>query len=118
MANPNIAAVTDIKGKMAYADLTTSSAEIVANGGGSNQIYKISSVAVSNKGSVSSGVTLQARRGGTDYSLATGITIPERTTVVLLDKNNPIYLEEGDSLRSQASTANTLVLAVTYETLS
>jgi hypothetical protein len=117
MANPNIAAVTDIKGKMAYAVLTESSAQIVLNSNSSNQLYKISSISVANKSSQSSSVFLLARRDSVEYELASGIVIPERSTVIIIDKNNPIYLEEGDSVRSYSSVNNTLVLTITYEIL-
>lgn len=118
MANPNIILISDIKGKMTYANLTDTSTEVLLNAAASNMIYKVSSVSVANKTAQSASVILQARRSSVNYPLSYGIIIPDRTTVVLLDKNNPIYLEEGDSLVSQASVTNTLVLAITYEILS
>ena len=38
-------------------------------------------------------------RGGNSYSLASNITIPTSTTLVMVSKDNGIYLRGGDSLQ-------------------
>ena len=118
MANPNLASITNIKGDSIFTNLSSSDTQILENTAASNQLVKLSSVLVANKNSIAVAVTLNVRRSAVDYPLAHQIVIPERSTVVLIEKDAPVYLEEGDTLRASAGLASSLVLTVCYETLS
>jgi hypothetical protein len=48
MAAPNIVGVSTITGKSAGIAVTTSAAAIVANGAGSNKVFKVNALYVSN----------------------------------------------------------------------
>lgn len=118
MANPNLASVTNIKADSLFVNLTTSDAQILENAAASNQLIKVSALIVANKSTSSASVTLQVRRSAVDYPIAWQIVIPASSTVVIVGKDAPIYLEEADTLRGQASANSALVLTVSYETLS
>ena len=43
------------------------------------------------------------------------VTVPAKSTLVVLGKDSPIYLEEGDKITAGASAADDLHLTVSYE---
>ena len=49
MAAPNLVNVSSIYGKTVGADLGTSIAAVLSNAGGSNKVFKINSIYVTNK---------------------------------------------------------------------
>lgn len=102
--------------KTALQKVGTSMGEIVANAAESGVVLKVSSLFVSNTGS--SGdclVDIEVRRGGTGYSVLKGGTIPAgKTLSAFISKDMGVYLEEGDSLRLQASSANCLEAVCSY----
>ena len=56
--------------------------------------------------------------GSNSRHIAKGITVPAGSTVVLIDKNSFLYLEENHSIRAGASAASDLEILVCYEELS
>ena len=48
MANPNIVNVTDIRGKTAVTNITTSATTLVENSAASNKVFKINGLIISN----------------------------------------------------------------------
>jgi hypothetical protein len=119
MANPNIVNVTDIRGKSAVQNVTTTITAIVSNAGGSNKIFKINSLIVSNiDGTNAADITVDVFRSAASTKLASTITIPADATLVVISKDTGIYLEEGDSLRCQASANGDLQAVCSYEEIS
>jgi len=124
MAAPNIVNVTSIIGKTVVADLTTTSAtSVLSNAASSHLVLKINSLIVSNvDASASAAITINlysaAALGGTATQIANTITIPARTSLIVIDKNNSIYLEEDRSIGATASVANDLKVVCSYEQIS
>lgn len=124
MAAPNIVDVTTITGKTVTVDLSTTSAtQIVSNAASSGMVYKINSLYVANDdGTNNANITInlysQDDIGGTAYQLANTITVPADSTLVVIDKNAPIYLEEDKSLGATASASNDLNVICSYEEIS
>lgn len=119
MANPNIVNVTDIRGKLALQNVTTSATAIVSNSGGSNKVFKINSLIVSNVDSAATAdITVDIFRSSASTKIASTITIPVDATLVVISKDTSIYLEEGDSLRCLASANNDLQAVCSYEEIS
>lgn len=123
MAAPNIVNVTTILGKTATLDLTTSAQSIVSNPASSNKVFKINVLSVSNiDGGNAEEVTVNYYSeddiGGTASSIATGITVPIGATLILIDKNSSIYLEEDRSIGCLASANSDLVAICSYEEIS
>ena len=119
MAAPNLVNVSSIYGKTMGAALgTTTTTSLLANSAGSNKLLKINSIIVSNvDGSSAATTTVSWYDGTTDYRLARTVTIPANSTLVLLGKDAPIYLEEGHSIRGGASAASDLEIVISYEEL-
>jgi len=124
MAAPNIVNVTSIVGKTVVADLTTTSAtSVLSNAASSNLVLKINSLIVSNvDASASAAITINlysaAALGGTATQIANTITIPAKTSLIVIDKNSSIYLEENRSIGATASIANDLKVVCSYDEIS
>ena len=118
MAAPNLVNVTSIYGKTMGYDLTTSIQGILANNAGSNKLLKINSIYVTNvDGTNSADVTIQFYNGSTAYELAHTVPVPADSTLIVLGKDAPIYLEEGHIIRGSASAASDLQVVISYEEL-
>lgn len=124
MAAPNIVNVSTITGKTFYLALSTTSAtQLVSNAASSGKVFKINMIQVTNvDGSNACDVTVdyhtQDDIGGTAYSLASTVSVPADASLVVLDKNTAIYLEEDRSISVTAGTANDLEVLVSYEEIS
>ena len=119
MTAPNLVNVTSILGKLAVANLgTTKTTALLANGNNSNKLLKVNSVIVANKdGASSADVTISVHDGSNDYYLASTVAVPADSTLIVIGKDSPIYLEEGDQLEARASAASDADLVVSYEIL-
>jgi hypothetical protein len=124
MAAPNIVNVSTITGKSFYLALSTTSAtELVSNAASSGKVFKINMIQVANvDGSNACDVTVDyhtaASAGGTAYSLVSTVSVPADASLVVLDKNTALYLEEDRSISVTAGTADDLEVLVSYEEIS
>jgi hypothetical protein len=124
MAAPNIVNVSAIYGKVVTADLTSTSAiSVLSNAASSGKVFKLDSLVVANT-DVSNAVTVTvnhysaAALGGTATAMASTISIPAASTLVVIDKTNMIYLEENMSIGAVAGTASKLKVVCSYEDIS
>lgn len=120
MANPNIVNVTSILGRTVGAAVGTSASALVTNSSGSNQIFKINSLIISNvDGTNAADVTVDFfDNQSTSLKLASTITVPADASLVVISKETAIYLEENDSLRVLASASGDLEAVCSYEIIS
>jgi hypothetical protein len=124
MAAPNIVNVSTITGKSFYLALSTTSAtSLVSNAASSGKVFKINMIQVANvDGANACDVTVDyhtaAAAGGTAYSLVSTVSVPADASLVVLDKNTAMYLEEDRSISVTAGTANDLEVLVSYEEIS
>lgn len=119
MAAPNIVNVTNIVGKTSVLSITTSATAVVTNTAASNKVFKINSLIISNIDGVNAAdISVDLFRSATSYYLASTITVPADATLVVISKDNPIYLEEGDALRCLASATGDLQAICSYEEIS
>tara|TARA_R100000773_G_C4189157_1_gene95698 strand:- start:253 stop:627 length:375 start_codon:yes stop_codon:yes gene_type:complete len=124
MANPNIVNVTEIKGKVATLSLTTTNAtSLLSNAASSGKIFKVNSCYITNvDGTIAVDVTAsyysEDNIGGTATELASTISVPADSTLILIDKNTSIYLEEDKSIGITAGSANKLKAVISYEEIS
>ena len=124
MANPNIVNVTDIRGKTAVVDLSTTNATLVVeNTAASGKVFKINSLIVSNvDGAVAADVTVslysEDNIGGTATEIVSTISVPADASLVVISKDTSIYLEEDKSIGATASVASDLKVVCSYEEIS
>ena len=124
MAAPNIVNVTTITGKSAVVSLTTTSATaVVSNAASSGKVFKINSLVVSNvDGTNAADITIsyfsEDDIGGTATEIVSTISVPADASLVVIDKNTSIYLEEDRSIGATAGTASDLKVLVSFEEIS
>ena len=120
MANPNIVNVTTIQGKTVGAAVTTTVAALVSNAASSGKIFKINSLIIANvDGTNAADITVDIYKNQTTvYKLAHTVTVPADATLVVVSRDNGIYLEENDSLRVTASANGDLEAVCSYEEIS
>jgi hypothetical protein len=123
MAAPNIVNVSTITGKTATLALTTAAQTLVSNAASSNKVFKINTIIVANvDGTNAQDVTVnyypEDDIGGTGVAIASTISVPADSTLVVLDKNSSIYLEEDRSIGALAGGDSDLVAIVSYEEIS
>lgn len=120
MAAPNIVNVSTIIGKTTGAALTTTlTTTLLTNSSGSNKVFKINSIIVANvDGTNSATATIDWYNGTTGFKLANAITVPGGSTLVVVGKDTPIYLEENTSIRGGASAISDLECVISYEEIS
>jgi len=124
MAAPNIVNVSTITGKTGYVALSTTSAtQLVSNAASSGKVFKINMIQVANvDGTNACDVTVDLHSeddiGGTAYSLISTASVAADSSLVVLDKNTAIYLEEDKSISVTAGTAGDLEVIVSYEEIS
>ena len=119
MAAPNIISATSILGKTVAAALdTTTTTSLLANSASSNKLLKVNSVIIGNKdGAAAATVTISWYNGSTDVYFASTVNVPANITLVVVGKDSPIYLEEGQSIRGGASANGDLDVIISYEEL-
>lgn len=124
MAAPNIVNVGTITGKTdMFALSTTSATSIISNAAASGKVFKINMIQVANvDGTAACNVTVDVHSqddgGGTAYSLVSTVSVPADASLIVVDKNTAIYLEEDMSVSVTAGTADDLVAVVSYEEIS
>jgi hypothetical protein len=124
MAAPNVVNVATITGKTATVALSTTSATtLVSNAASSGKVFKINMIQIANvDGTNACDVTVDmhsaASGGGTAYSLVATVSVGADSSLVALDKNTAIYLEEDRSITATAGTASDLEVIVSYEEIS
>jgi len=124
MAAPNIVNVATITGKTDQVSLTSTNATaVVSNAASSNKVFKINSLVVSNvDGTSAADITVavysQDDIGGTATELVSTVSVPADASLVVIDKNTSLYLEEDMSIGATAGTANDLKVIVSYEEIS
>ena len=119
MAAPNVVNVSSIYGKTTGLALTSSSQDILTCA--ANKLLKINSIIVANvDGSNQDSVTVGWYNADntTTFKLAHVVDVPAKSTLVVLGKDSPIYLEEGDKITALGVAASgDLEIIVSYEEL-
>jgi sugar lactone lactonase YvrE len=113
MANPNINTPTSAFANNALLALTaTTETLLVANAANSNRVLLFDSILVANTSASNADITISqyanATNTGTAFRIANTITVPAKSTLVVVSKTNGVNLREAQSLYVTASVANAL----------
>ena len=122
MAAPNLVNVTSITGKIDGHALTTdaidnSNSSVIT--AAADKLVKINSIIVANiDGTNSVDIDVAVNLSGdARFYLAKTVAVPADSTLVVIGKDSPIYLEESDELEARADVASDAELVVSYEIL-
>lgn len=119
MVAPNIANTSNIVGKLNVVDVEDVPTVVVSNPVDSGQAYKINTLYASNtEGTLPVDMHLTVMRGTNEFPLLRFTTVPAEATLVVISKDNPIWLEEGDSITAQTGINGRLAIFCSYEIIS
>jgi hypothetical protein len=127
MANPNIVNVSAIYGNTSSFLISSTAnpfaSALINNPANSGKIYKINSIVVANvDGTSAADITInlfsQDDLGGTGTALASTVSVPADSTLIVTDKSTGFYLLEDKSIGATASAANDLVVTCSWEELN
>jgi hypothetical protein len=117
MTAPNIATAASILGKTAVlipAPGPTAVISAVATG----HLARVESCTAANVTSAPADVTVDHYRSSTATRIGYTLTVPPKTTLTLIGKDAPVYLEEGDALRVTSSVSSALEIVASYVDIS
>jgi len=131
MAAPNIVNVATINAKTdMFALATTGAITILSNASNSGIVMQVNSIYVANvDGSVNADISLDIHNGvatvggsssaaGVGFALASTVVVPFDGSLVVLDKNSPVFLEEAMSISAAPSAAGDLEVVISYQEIS
>lgn len=121
MAAPNIVNVTSIYGNTALVALTNSaytSANIIQNSTGTNSVYKLDVVIISNNSANSVTCNVVMSRGNVSYYLVGKGSVPGNSSLIVLGKDTVLYMIEGDTLQANVSSNGVASIISSYEVIS
>jgi hypothetical protein len=124
MAAPNIVNVATIIGKTTYlTPANTNAAVLLANSASSNKVFKINTLVASNvDGTSATDVTVAVNSNdagsGTGYPIVSTVSVPADASLIVIDKDNPFYLEEDKSIVVTSGSANDISFTISYEEIS
>ena len=116
MAAPNLINTSSIYGKTTAEDLTTGTLQLLLCP--ANKVLKVNTIIVSNiDGTNAADATVGYHNnvGNSNYALASTISVPADSTLVVLSKDTSIYLEESDYIYGSASATGDLQIIISYE---
>ena len=107
MANPNIVGVTTINGNTTSVAAAVASKTLINNPASSGKIMKVNTLLATNNATASVDVTVvlypQDDLGGSETFIARTISVPQNSTLIVIDKNSSFYLLEDRTLAGNAS---------------
>jgi hypothetical protein len=122
MAAPNIVNVANITGVSTFVGINTlTPVVLISNAASSNQVYKINTLLAAGIGATTA-ITVKihsaAAGAGTSVSIASTITVPQGSSLAIIGKDTPLYLEENRSISVTAAAINSIDVVASYETIS
>lgn len=124
MANPNLAAATNVYAANAQLSLTATTATLlVANAASSGKVYLIDSIVVSNVDGVNACEISVVRfnsatNTGTAFPICSTVVVPADASLIVVGTENKINLTENESIYVTASAANDLVVDCNWKEMS
>ena len=118
MAAPNIVDVTTIFGKTQYQQLTTTMSNVITNGATSGNVLKVNDILIANYTTSSISTNVGIGRSTTVFYIAGNMSVPANSTLVITAKDVSIYMEEGDYLQANASSATAAQITCSYEVIN
>ena len=124
MANPNLAAATNVYAANAQLSLTATTATLlVSNAASSGKVYLIDSIVVSNVDGVNAADISVVRfnsatNTGTAFPICSTVAVPADASLIVVGTENKINLLEDESIYVTASAADDLVVDCNWKELS
>lgn len=118
MTAPNLRIPSAIIGKTAVALVGTPNAAVLSNAAASGKVLKVTTLRAANISAGAATISVSHYRSTTHRYLVKSSSVDAGQSLVVTDRNDYIYLEEGDALYAQASVASSFDLTIAYEDIS
>lgn len=118
MAAPNLKSPAVVTGKTALSSLSTSLSSVVSNSAASGKVLKVNTIRAANVSASQVTVDIAIVRSSSTFYLIKGVAIDTGKTLITTDKNEYIYLEEGDAIQAKASASTSIDLTINYEEIN
>ena len=119
MAAPNLQSPISVTLKALVATLGTASTTVLANAASSGKAIKLSSVVVANNDTASAvAVTVQLSSGTVSFSICNAVSVPAKASLLVVSRDNPVYLTEDTTVKAFASAAAKLDVTGAYEEIT
>ena len=107
MANPNIVGVTTINGNTTSVAASVASKSLINNKASSGKIMKVNTLLATNNATADVDVTVvlypEDDLGGFPTFIARTISVPQNSTLIVIDKSSSFYLLEDKTLAGNSS---------------
>ena len=124
MAAPNIVNVSSITGlTTSVSGISTNSVSVIlSNAASSNTVIKLNTLIATNTTASAANITVKyfnaAAGTGSSVSIASIISIPSGSSLAVIGKDTPVYIEENRSIGATAGTASAIDIIASYEVIS
>jgi hypothetical protein len=118
MAAPNLKAPTSITGKTAVYACTASLASALSNSAASGKSLKVNVIRAANVSTAAGTIEVTIYRSSNHTEIIKAAQVPINSSLIVLNREEYIYLEEGDSIYAKANATSTIDLIVTYEEIA
>jgi hypothetical protein len=120
MANPNLGTTTSTYANNSLVSLTATTDTLLAsNAASSGKVFLVDSIIVSNTSAAGADITVTmyaaATNTGTAYRIANTITVPAKSTLVVVAKSNGVSIKEAQSIYATASVASALAVTTFWK---
>ena len=118
MATPNLVNVSTVTPFTIAGAVTTSATDVIDVA--ADKVRKINTIIIANvDGSSAADITVEVSvdNGSNYFHIAKTVSVPADATLVVVDKNSRVYLDETDLLRLTASANSDLEYVISGEIL-
>jgi len=117
MTAPNIVSPTSIVLRQASTTVGTAAITVVTCA--TDRAIKLSTLVASNvHGSSTGEVTIQVTNGAATHAVCSTVSVPADASLIVIDSNSPLYLEEGGRVLAFASASATIQIVCSYEEIA
>ena len=117
MAAPNIKSPKSITLRQLSTTVGTAAITLVTCA--ADRAVKLSTLYAANVAGTSAGdITIRVSDGTATHAVCSTVSVPADASVVVVDRNSPVYLEEGDSIEALASATATIQIVGSYEEIA
>jgi hypothetical protein len=117
MAAPNIVSPTSITLKQLSTTVGTAAITLVTCA--TDRAVKVSTLYAANvQGSNAGDITIRVSDGTATHAVCSTVSVPADASVIVVDRNSPVYLEEGDSVEAIASATGTIEIVGSFEEIA
>jgi hypothetical protein len=113
MASPNIVSPTSVTLRHLAAGVGSTFSTLVSCA--ADKSLKVSTIVASNVTATHTAISLVLYNGTATHAIASNVTVPEKASLVIVSRENPVYLTEGCTLDVAAGIASAIHVTGSYE---